>query len=54
LRYDVDARTALETRQRLLRAVAEEKQLIAGMHLVAPAIGTVTKEADGYKFNLYK
>jgi glyoxylase-like metal-dependent hydrolase (beta-lactamase superfamily II) len=54
LRYDVDAKTALETRQRLLQAAAKEKQLIAGMHLVAPAIGTVTKEASGYKFNLYK
>jgi glyoxylase-like metal-dependent hydrolase (beta-lactamase superfamily II) len=45
--YDTDPVMAAETRKKVLRYAAENKIPIAGMHLVYPAIGTVTEDGAG-------
>jgi glyoxylase-like metal-dependent hydrolase (beta-lactamase superfamily II) len=44
---DVDPQRAIETRRRLFDQVAADRQAIAGMHLHFPALGYLTKLADG-------
>lgn len=48
--FDVDQDAARATRERLLDTVATDGTAVAGMHLVFPALGTVTRSADGYAF----
>ena len=51
--YDVNPAQAIESRQRILRYLADNKIDIAGMHVEYPGIGKVTKNtADGYTFKL--
>ena len=51
--YDVDPAQAIESRQRILRYLADNKIDIAGMHVEYPGIGKVSKnESDGYTFKL--
>jgi glyoxylase-like metal-dependent hydrolase (beta-lactamase superfamily II) len=45
--YDTDPVMAAETRKKLLRYAVENRIPIAGMHLVYPAIGTVTEDGAG-------
>jgi glyoxylase-like metal-dependent hydrolase (beta-lactamase superfamily II) len=48
--YDTDPIAAAAIRRRILAYAAQNKIPIAGMHLVYPAIGTVTAEGSGYRF----
>lgn len=51
--YDVDPVKATESRQRLLKYVADQKIRIAGMHIQYPAIGDVKENpSGGYQFTL--
>jgi glyoxylase-like metal-dependent hydrolase (beta-lactamase superfamily II) len=47
--YDTDPAAAAAVRKRVLEYAAANKIPIAGMHLVYPAIGSVSKEGSGYK-----
>ncbi|MFP3040609.1 MBL fold metallo-hydrolase [Treponema primitia] len=48
--YDTDPVAAAAIRRRILAYVAQNNIPVAGMHLVYPAIGTVTAAGDGYRF----
>jgi glyoxylase-like metal-dependent hydrolase (beta-lactamase superfamily II) len=48
--YDTDPVAAAAIRRRILAYAALNNIPIAGMHLVYPAIGTVTAEGSGYRF----
>jgi glyoxylase-like metal-dependent hydrolase (beta-lactamase superfamily II) len=48
--YDTDPVAAAAVRRQILEYAAQNKIPIAGMHLVYPAIGTVTAEGNGYRF----
>ena len=51
--YDVEPAKAIESRQRILQYLADNKIDIAGMHVEYPGIGKVSKnKADGYTFKL--
>ena len=51
--YDVEPAKAIESRQQILKYLAEKKIDIAGMHIQFPGIGTVSKNpSGGYTFNL--
>ncbi len=51
--YDTDPKTAVESRQQILKYVAENKISIAGMHIPFPAIGSIRKNnTKGYDFEL--
>ena len=51
--YDVEPAKAIESRQRILQYLAENKIDIAGMHVEYPGIGKVSKnKAAGYTFKL--
>ena len=48
--YDVDPDMARESRQKVLKYVAEEGIPIAGMHIPTPGTGKVEKDGKGYVF----
>jgi glyoxylase-like metal-dependent hydrolase (beta-lactamase superfamily II) len=48
--YDIDPKEAVITRQEILKFVAQNHIRIAGMHIAAPAIGTVEAKGDGFEF----
>jgi hypothetical protein len=48
--YDTDPAAAAAIRKRLLEYAAAQRIAIGGMHLVYPAIGTVSAEGEGYRF----
>jgi glyoxylase-like metal-dependent hydrolase (beta-lactamase superfamily II) len=48
--YDTDPVAAAAIRRQFLEYAAQNKIPVAGMHLVYPAIGTVTAEGNGYRF----
>jgi glyoxylase-like metal-dependent hydrolase (beta-lactamase superfamily II) len=48
--YDVDPAAAADIRKKILAYVAENHIPIAGMHLVYPALGTVSAQGSGYRF----
>lgn len=49
--YDVDPAEATQSRQRLLKYMADHKIRIAGMHIPYPAIGNVKiRETGGYQY----
>ena len=51
--YDTDPAKAIESRQRILQYLADNKIDIAGMHVEYPGIGKVEKnESGGYVFTL--
>jgi glyoxylase-like metal-dependent hydrolase (beta-lactamase superfamily II) len=53
--YDTDPAAAAAVRKQVLAFTAQNKIPIAGMHLVYPAMGTVTAEqGGGYRFNPMK
>jgi glyoxylase-like metal-dependent hydrolase (beta-lactamase superfamily II) len=49
--YDTDPAAAAAVRGRVLEYATANNIPIAGMHLVYPAIGKVSKEGSGYKLN---
>jgi glyoxylase-like metal-dependent hydrolase (beta-lactamase superfamily II) len=49
--YDTDPTAAAAIRKEILDYAAKNKIPIAGMHLVYPAVGTVSAEGTGYRFN---
>lgn len=51
IKYDVDPKTAVETRKQFMKDAADGNYRIAGMHLPFPGVGKVTKSGDGYKWN---
>jgi glyoxylase-like metal-dependent hydrolase (beta-lactamase superfamily II) len=48
--YDSDPAAAVESRRQILEYAARYRIPIGGMHLVYPAIGTVEKEGEGFRF----
>jgi glyoxylase-like metal-dependent hydrolase (beta-lactamase superfamily II) len=48
--FDTDQDQARATRQALLRQVAATRQLIAGMHVPFPGVGTIEPEGERYRF----
>lgn len=50
LAYDLDPKSAADTRKKILKRVAGQKTGIAGMHVIAPGAGTVKKAKKGYQF----
>jgi len=48
--FDTDPDMAKTTRAKILAEVAADRLRIAGMHLVFPGIGHVTKNGSGYAF----
>ena len=49
--YDTDPVAAAVVRKRVLEYAAANKVPIAGMHLLYPAIGTVSEDGNGYRLN---
>jgi glyoxylase-like metal-dependent hydrolase (beta-lactamase superfamily II) len=49
--YDTDPVLAAETRKKILEYAVRTGTPIAGMHLLYPAVGTVSADGAGYKFN---
>jgi glyoxylase-like metal-dependent hydrolase (beta-lactamase superfamily II) len=49
--FDVDGNMAVQTRKRILDRAAADKMLVGGYHWPFPAVGYVTKEGSGYRFN---
>ncbi|MDR0389281.1 MAG: MBL fold metallo-hydrolase [Spirochaetaceae bacterium] len=49
--YDVDPVAAADIRKKILAYVAANNIPIAGMHLIYPALGTVSAQGSGYRFN---
>lgn len=49
--YDTDPAAAAATRKQLLDYAVQNKIPIAGMHLVYPAMGTVSADRSGYRFS---
>jgi glyoxylase-like metal-dependent hydrolase (beta-lactamase superfamily II) len=47
--YDTDPAAAAAVRKRVLEYAAAEKIPVAGMHMVYPAVGTVSAEGSGYR-----
>ncbi|MDR0315454.1 MAG: MBL fold metallo-hydrolase, partial [Treponema sp.] len=47
--YDSDALAAVISRTRILEYVTANNIPIAGMHLLYPSIGTVSRDGAGYK-----
>ncbi|MGE5385081.1 MAG: MBL fold metallo-hydrolase, partial [Betaproteobacteria bacterium] len=47
IEFDVDQKQAIATRRNLMKAMAESKSLVAGMHLPFPGIGHVRAEGKG-------
>ena len=51
--YDLNPKQAVESRQQLLKYLAENKIRIAGMHIQFPGIGDIKKNrSNGYDFTL--
>jgi glyoxylase-like metal-dependent hydrolase (beta-lactamase superfamily II) len=50
MEYDLDPRTALHSRLRLLDRVAETDVMIAGAHLPAPGLGFIKRSNGAYRF----
>ncbi len=48
--FDQDPATAEASRRRLLDLVVADKAMVAGFHFPFPAVGTITKDGDGYAF----
>lgn len=48
--YDDYPEDCIATRREILEKISDGKTIIAGTHLIYPAIGTVSKIKDGYKF----
>lgn len=48
--FDVDPQRAIKTRKQVLKQLAENTEMVAGMHILAPAIGTIQKTETGYRF----
>ncbi|MGI6655443.1 MAG: MBL fold metallo-hydrolase [Desulfobulbus sp.] len=44
--FDVDQNMAMETRRKVMQQAAEERMLVAGMHLPFPGIGHLRKDGD--------
>ena len=49
--YDTDPAAAAASRKQVLEYAASNNIPIAGMHLLYPAIGTVSKDGGGYRLN---
>lgn len=49
--YDTDPAAAAAIRKRVLEYAAAQRIPIGGMHLVYPAVGTVSAEGEGYRFS---
>ncbi|MDR2102104.1 MAG: MBL fold metallo-hydrolase [Treponema sp.] len=49
--YDTDPGAAAAIRKRVLEYAAAQNISVAGIHLVYPAIGTVSAEGSGYRLN---
>jgi hypothetical protein len=47
---DTDPAAAAAVRKQILDYAATNHIQVAGMHLVYPAIGTVTQSGDGFRF----
>ncbi len=47
IEFDIDQKQAIATRRNLMKAMAESKSLVAGMHLPFPGIGHVRAEGKG-------
>jgi glyoxylase-like metal-dependent hydrolase (beta-lactamase superfamily II) len=52
--YDTDPAAAAVVRVQVLEYAAKTGTPVAGMHLVYPAMGTVTTEKSGFRFNQFK
>jgi glyoxylase-like metal-dependent hydrolase (beta-lactamase superfamily II) len=51
IEYDIDQKQAIATRRSIMKAMAESKSLVAGMHLPFPGIGHVRAEGkDSYSW----
>lgn len=48
--YDNNPEETVSIRKDVLEQVSKDKTVVAGSHLIYPAIGTVSKTNDGYKF----
>lgn len=48
--FDVDADAAIATRKSIFAETAENRTMVAGMHLPFPGIGHVAVEGDAYRF----
>ena len=47
IEFDIDQKQAIATRRSIMKAMAESKSLVAGMHLPFPGIGHVRAEGKG-------
>lgn len=48
--FDVTPEEAVATREALLKTVADERMMIAGMHMAFPGFGHVGTDGEGYRF----
>ncbi|MDD3064932.1 MAG: MBL fold metallo-hydrolase [Endomicrobiaceae bacterium] len=48
--YDNNPKETVAIRKDILEQVSKDKTIIAGVHIAYPALGTVSKTKDGYKF----
>ena len=47
IEFDIDQKQAIATRRRIMKAMADSKSLVAGMHLPFPGIGHVREDGKG-------
>ncbi|WP_315709829.1 MBL fold metallo-hydrolase [Brenneria uluponensis] len=50
IRFDINPKKAIETRERILNTVAKEGDLVAAAHISFPGFGHVIKEGKGYRW----
>jgi glyoxylase-like metal-dependent hydrolase (beta-lactamase superfamily II) len=50
IQFDTDPDMAIKTRLKYFAQVSSNKTPIAGMHILFPSVGTLTKDGKGYKF----
>jgi len=54
MKFDIDNKQAIDTREKILKYVSDNKIPVAGMHIVPPTAGTIEASGEGYSFKSLK
>ena len=54
MQFDIDHQQAIAARQKILKYIADNKILVAGMHIVPPGAGALEVSGEGYSFIPFK
>jgi glyoxylase-like metal-dependent hydrolase (beta-lactamase superfamily II) len=53
IKYDVDYKQAIVTRNKILKYIYDNKISVAGIHIVPPGAGTIEASGEGYIFTAF-